>query len=355
VEHADMGSDDGTDIGKVIRSLRKASSLRQLAEVVLADPRAAIEDLRPILRPLTNRSVFRGRERAVAAWLIGSANWSDAQRNAISEALCVSVERAMKAKKPSRIVLRWFARAWCLTFIFCCALYWSDPLAVAVRLSDVILASTILTVVGYIVTLPLSVWVDNRSLRRSRRVIECLGQLGEAGSTATIATAYMHDPLRPAAASALARVAARLRPEDLGAVPGPSVPALCSALAKADARTTLAILQALTVIGDGRAVHAVEHLANWRADAVVGGGSAVTALEHMVNGLLTPDVRDAATRLLPILQQRAEESQAASQLLRPSMASGDGEKVLLRAAAAGAAADAPDVLVRASEQPGEPS
>jgi hypothetical protein len=158
---------------------------------------------------------------------------------------------------------------------------------------------------------------------------------------ATVAAAYAFDPLRELAASALSRIAAMLRPEDYGSLPNRTVPGLCYALAKAefplgggkpDPQTVMVVLQALGVIGDGRAIKAVERIAK---------------VSHII------EAREAATRLLPILHQRAAESQASGQLLRPSSAAADAQEVLLRAAAGSAETDSSEVLVRATAGPEE--
>jgi hypothetical protein len=131
------------------------------------------------------------------------------------------------------------------------------------------------------------------------------------------------------------KVAVRLVPEDHGTHAGETVPALCRALSRAaanayDDRAAPAILQALAIIGDGRAIGAVERAARKARRG---------------------EIREAAASLLPILQQRAAESQAPSQLLRASSATVGGEKVLLRAASGSTEADGPAVLLRASKGP----
>jgi hypothetical protein len=92
------------------------------------------------------------------------------------------------------------------------------------------------------------------------------------------------------------------------------------------------ILGVLSIIGDGRAQPTVGRLARRPGD---------------------PDVRDAATRLLSVLKERAEKSEASGLLLRPSHAAANAGQVLLRAASGIADSGTPETLVRASQSPGD--
>jgi len=88
-----------------------------------------------------------------------------------------------------------------------------------------------------------------------------------------------------------------------------TVPALSHALTVAPHETEPVILQALAMIGDERAIPAVEQL-----------------LKRATH----PEIRAAATGLLSILQQRARDNQAFSLLLRASNAPADAGQTLLR-------------------------
>jgi hypothetical protein len=179
----------------------------------------------------------------------------------------------------------------------------------------VLFLSAVFTVLGAIVSLPVSLpfsfWLDNRKLKRLYPAIEALDAVGRPASLAALATASRSWVLEKTAASALASVTARLRPDDYGALPSRTVPALCHALLGTPSQTVLVLLQALTVIGDGRAIPAVETL----------------SLQAM-----RPEVREAATQLLPLLQQRARNSRATATLLRASHAPAESSQILLRAA-----------------------
>jgi len=176
--------------------------------------------------------------------------------------------------------------------------------------SSLLVFAALLTVVGAVISIPLSVWLDHCKLRQFVPIVDALGEVGQPESTASLAKALVHKSLSEAASSALARVTARLRSEDYGTLPLETVPALCGAVYEVSSQTVLVILQALRMIGDGRAVRTVTYLSKFG---------------------LYAEIREAATDLLPILQQRERDSQAVSMLLRASQAPAEGKQTLLRA------------------------
>jgi hypothetical protein len=264
--------------------------------------------------------------------------------------LCRYIEQEIKARKPGRASIRWFVPVVCLALACCWASnqrraymmthypHFFDDMPASDLFADILMLFSGIAFPGAIVGLPMAIGFNIDMLGRLSLKVEALGRLGVPASIPTIVIAMLAGsplgivrPLRTVAVSALAEVTARLRPEDYAALPGQTVPLLCRALEQADPEAKLVVLQALAVIGDGRAIRAVERIAN------------MTQI---------PEVREAATNLLPILHQRAEESQAAGLLLRPSNATEDGEKVLLRAAAGGGAGtDEREMLMRGSERP----
>ena len=301
---------------KALLALRKQHPLRQQANATFLDPQAPVEDLQPVLRALTSTSRFRRNERAVASWLIAHANWTEDQRITLSEKLAVKVDKAAKGSRADRVLLRWFQRGMIASALFFCLLIVLftpsiRPIHIVGFCVSMLILSALLTVLCSFISLPLSLWMDHRRLRELSCTVEALGELGQPASIASLAKAAVHSPLRDAAASALKRVTAALRPEDLGALPGQPVPALCGVVTATAPETVLTALQALTLIGDGRAISTVEFLS--------------------VNAF-RPDVRDAAMKLLPILRQRDFEHQSSSLLLRASDVPTDSGQTLLRPA-----------------------
>lgn len=316
-----MSSNSNNQVIKMLRSLSRRNPLRKQAELVIADSCATIGDLQPILRAFGSKSVLRKREHIVACWLICNVNWTETQRIAMSENLSRLLESATNARKPVRVALRWFARG---VFVYA----WS----VGVLYSGILYLAGLdglwLCIAALYIFAPVCwfIWTSGYRLSRVRWIIEAMGDLAQPEVIGPIAIAQMFDPLRDAAAAALKEITANLRPEHYGALSFQTVPALCRALEFANRDIALVILKALTLIGDGRAIKAVERLAQ---------------------NPRTAEISNAAEQLLPILRQRELESKSSSQLLRASTASVDGKQELLRGVVA-IREDDPAVLVRAT-------
>ncbi len=282
---------------------------------MLANRLAPIEDTEPVLRAFKFRPGSRETEGAVAAWLVENAAWSDEQRDTITLALSARVETAIRSRKVAVHTCRWFFRGMSVSIILLAAsvLYhrwWEafvDPMGWIVAL---LIVSTVRPLIGAIITVPLSIILDNRMLNPMRRAVKLLGTTGGSGCIGTLAAAYIHQPMRVAAGSALKLVGARVRPSDYGALPGQTVPSLCGALAKTDPDIALVILNVLETIGDERAIDAVDR-------------------KRTIS--LSPEVQEVATRVLATLRRRAVENRTFSMLLRPSSAAPDVQQMLLRA------------------------
>jgi len=321
---------ENEQIQKIWRGLPPGDPLRRQAELLQSDAHATIGDIGPVLRALTGRSLFDDVGRAAAVRVAMNANWTEEQRSTITGVLSACVEKEIRTRRPGKLAARWFCRGMVLNTVFwtgCGAMTWSGQTMPDLWLIVLGLLSTsaVFTVLSSFVTAPLSVWYDNWRSLRLVSAVEVLGKLGRAPEMGPIALALTNGPLRAVAAQELPRIVDRLTPEDYGAMPSEAVPALCSSLSGVSVETALVILRALKVIGDGRAIFAVEYAAH--------------------NGA-SPEVREAAINLIPILNRRREESRTSSMLLRPSAASAETESTLLRAAAENADAHE-DQLVRA--------
>lgn len=314
-----MAANDNEEILKTIRSLRKANPLRRQAELVLADPGAKIEDLQPILSALQFGGVFNDKDHTVASWLITHSDWSCSQSVTMSKALCGSLYVAMSGWKSGGVGLRWSYPPLVLL-----ALYVASILSSARHVSFGLVMETL----AVVFCAPITVLMlrGKSKARQVKLVIESLGYVGEPDSIGALATAIRYGSLRDTVQASLAEVTYRLGPEHFGNLPAQTVPALCDALKKADNATILVILRALSIIGDGRAIRAVERLSLNPPTAEIG---------------------QAASDLLPILRQRDAESKAPTQLLRASETGADGKQELLRGVS-GTIADDPAMLVRAA-------
>ncbi|MCW3097048.1 MAG: hypothetical protein JWL77_2666 [Chthonomonadaceae bacterium] len=324
-----MESETKDSILNVLSILRKRHPLRQQVMSTFLDPQTPVQDLQPVLRALTGAFRPRKNEPLVAFWLIVHVSWTDDQRITLSKKLSITVDKAAKGRRLDRTLLRWFLRFMSVSALLFLFIY-SVPFRGLYRIAEIIvevgmislILSIPLTLAGYMVSLPLSLKIDRCKLAQLTSAVEALGELGQPACIASLAKATVHSP--QAAASALTRVMAGLQSDDLGALPGQTVPALCSVLTATSPETALVILQALTLIGDRRAIRNVESLSR----------------NHF-----RPEVREAATKLLPILRQRDLEHQSSSHLLRASNALPDSGQTLLRATQEQPTAD-PSQLLR---------
>jgi len=296
---------------EVCRTLRMENPLRKQVMAVIANPEALIRDARPILSALTTTSLFWDwkAERTVACWLIVHGTWSEEQRLSLSKTLLDSVAKMMQQRKPARIVLRLLRNTVIAASPFVLFLPWYDAM------SDALILLGSLSI-----CLPIYLATEGRNLDQFQTVLEALGTVGQPDSIVSLLAASQNMTLGEAATSALLNVLSRLTPDDYGTLPLQAVPTLCRALTnRTPPQTLLIILEVLSVIGDGRAISAVEDLAMRAVDT---------------------DVYEAAAKLLPILQQRHLDSQASSLLLRASHLPSDSGQTLLRAT---------------NEQPSDPS
>lgn len=304
------------NIEVMCRTLKEDDPLREQALAVLADPAAAPQNLQPVRKALFQPSLLRRTEREVASWLIAHAAWSEEQQEKLSEALSQDLERALKAGKPLWIAGRWVGGSLLTSQLLLLSvllfLPGSDPFRdVWEYLSATFVITLNLLLVGVSFCFPIAVMGMVHKLRALRPAIAALGKVGRADSLAILCRAGQRGTLRDAVTAALADVTARLTPADYATLSLKTMSALCQALTGISPPVTRVILRTLTVVGDGRAVRAVKYLAQ----------SAV----H-------PDIRESAARLLPLLQQRAQESKASAQLLRASGAPEESGRTLLRAA-----------------------
>lgn len=269
-----------------------------------------------MLQVLTSRR-FRDRSKIVAAaWIVSNANWSGEQRETISQELCKSLRWAMSGWSGG-FGLSWLYLVYVVATLELFAVYYFG-LGTAFAL---------LSFAAYmLVCLLLTKRETFSKLIQARVTLEALSKLADPTSLGTSANATKHAVVRDAATSALAKITANLRPEHFGAVPNDTVPSLCNALDWANTAESQVILNALAVIGDGRAIKTIERLSQ---------------------NPPTPEIGTAALELLPILRQREIESKAPAQLLRAGSRPQDKESELLRAVAAGGEHD-PNVLLRAS-------
>lgn len=301
---------------KAIRSLYTANPLRLQAEKLLANPSASIEDMKPILRAFSFGRFLRADEHTVAAWLVANTRWSDTKRASLSEKLGELLRNALSGWRSGGVALQWWYALVVTGIIF--AIFGGQD---HWRSTNYWFGLT-----AYYTALIILTRHDKYCrLRQTRLLIASICDLGHPNGIEALAGAIRQKYVSEIASFAMAGLVARLKPEHYSTAPANTVPSLCEALPKADVETTLVILRALGIIGDGRAIKDVERLSE---------------------NSPTPEISQAASELLPILLQREFDRNMQAQLLRASQEGPDERHDLLRAAAGGSEED-PELLLRA--------
>jgi len=133
-----------------------------------------------------------------------------------------------------------------------------------------------------------------------------------------VATEEYPQAARNGACLALRSILPSLGPSDYGLLNGACERNLTGMFATHDASTILCIIKALEFIGSGQSAGPVERLIRRKPTSHDAG--------------LFAEARIEAERVLPILQERKRQEEAASVLLRPSQVTADTAAVLLRPA-----------------------
>lgn len=345
---------------RLLHRLRRKRMFRNLA----ADPSSAVrlapDDINGLIALLSKADSNRWREQVVACWALGKAECeNEAVKQAAVRTLCAVLDKtvARRLRRNRKIAPPGFSKrtrnaiVWCalfgLAFAYPVNRLESDPtnpqMATLEMLRVWLLCATCLSFLAAPIITPISIALDMARNKRIRTAAAwALGRLPSVVSIEALAAASVESSakLRQAATASLQGALPLLTPEHYGQLPSDTVPSLCRAMntidnwffgpAWIDQGVRLRIHEALEKIGDGRAIPHVESLAR-------SAGSQA--------------VRDAAQRLLPILEERRQRDNNANMLLRASDTAVTSADQLLRAAT-GAATETPaDELMRPSTEP----
>ncbi len=332
VKQKQADSQQAEPVRSLEREWVRKRPMQALALQITGTECQSLEDIQLLLDALCNLS-WRGRkERDLAALLLGQVALTESQRQTCLATLLPFVERRMKSFSPNnlRTLGRWFCRSLPFSLLLLIwFLIWSltdsDFGIKGGSLFSLVVGLLILLAVfsGLTIpfTLPLSLHLDNRKMARLCPAVIALGHLRAPESIVTLAGAVTYKPLRTAATPALEQALAALTPDHFGALHSQTVPNLRAALDIADERLQATILEGLRHIGDGRAIRAVQRLADM--------GSIF------------------AREILPILKARQEQENQSTMLLRAASAGTSASGHLLRPAGAASATD-PQELLRAA-------
>jgi hypothetical protein len=277
-------------------------------------------DITPLLAALEPASRRPWREQVLAAQLLSELPLSELERQRAAAVLGAIVGETGPRSNRKRRNRHWLERTATLSLMITAGLLASSlhTLSLWPEDTDLLVQTwgcwTLFTILLSPLVWPVSEILEDLHFCRVRAAgIRALARLQSAELAGSSVRALLHTLgmrlsagsgwVRKAAAETLPEMLAHLTPEYYGQLDPKLAPAMCRALEYGDETLTLALLQALERVGDGRAVRSVEALA----------GEGFLASWHT-----TPAVRTEAHRVLPILIARREQENAAKLLLRAS-------------------------------------
>jgi hypothetical protein len=335
----------GTMSGKPQFESREEERIFRLAEGLLPDNstrQIALQYLRyrtwpedtveHLMQALLISSGFRWKEQELAITLLGHFTLTTEEQAQVSPSLC----RILTKKQWDNYILLYFTRVAMMGIITTPFVYlWTGIPWEAAGLIWTLLSSGLL---WSLPMLPISSALEDTHLNRLRAAaLRTCGRLQITGAIDMVAEMLFEGAggqqtlgclqVREAAAEALPSILAALTPEHYGRLPIEAMPKLCRTLYHPDDSLVMRVLEALEIVGDGRAV---------------------TDVERMVTRGRTPQLRTEAARILPVLKERQSRENAPFVLLRASAAPAETPDILLRPAL-NAPATEPQELLRASE------
>jgi len=318
-----------------VRHLRRKSRLRGLAERLLKEGPQPIEDATYLLNILTHPKGGKTKERQVAVWILGQAQLTPEQRSLCAVALMKSISMDLASTYTTRYCLRvsGILGLLAVTLILLGAfVFWIKGLPGDTDLFPIVLATIcLLGAIAFFLASPIVLAGEVYRRPRFQSLVTALGNLRLPESLGILATAAVKSPSRETALAALRQVLPILPAGQYRLPFSEAVPSLCRLLGHKDEEVVLDMLGALEQIGDGQALRPVERLAETGR---------------------TAGIRAEARRILPVLQERAQQESAPKVLLRASQAAAPPPDTLLRPTAAGTMG--PEQLLRAGQREEEP-
>lgn len=326
---APPSSDASEDLGASIRHLPPDSPVREIVADIAA--RRPLPSLQPLIGALMTLAPKRWKQKAVLARAIGQADAGERDREVAASVLCGVLENRPQEKFGTRL-LRGLGWA-CLFIIPLQPVNWLVMyLLTIIPPADYNIAPyTLLQYIEYVlsglvrylqwpslVALPaLSLCWDRVRYRRANCVRDAaaraLGHLGVPDSVPTLARALSDRDhgVRQSAAAALEETLPALTSEHYGLLDAQAVTNLGRALQEGEEALTARLLEALEKVGTSQAIPFVER--------------------ETAKGP-TQAIRDQASRVLAVLEERRKLDRQRETLLRPATAPDAPSEVLLRPA-----------------------
>lgn len=307
-----------------IRRVRRRSLLTPDVLAQLGQSRLPTQTLHALLTMLEGPFEEHWEERTAAVWALGLAHLTPRQQQTVSYALCHVLRRKMLTGRVHKE--RWLDPPLVLVAIPCllCWLFALLAHTSEAQGSPVVFQAGALFGSVYIAqrfnhSLKTSALIRDNRLRAAAAT--ALGRIGSTHSIPTLARAALdgNTSVRHAAVPALQACLTNLTPAYPGEMEADVIPNLCRLLERAREQLThnsaraselaLSILDALTIIGDGRAASTVRNL---------------------INTGWTAPVNRAAKDLLPLLLARQQQETDQRVLLRGAATPCDTPQTLLR-------------------------
>src|SRR5579884_585734 len=304
-----LGEEERVDIQRLLHRLPRRHPLRPCILALLEEaplPAEAAE----IVRAAQFSPGGRWEERALAAWALGLM---PARCASHVERLCELPESLAPPSLRALFTTISLAAVPALLIGFDIAGKRGHPSpALTLSIALILALTPIFYPIVFLLTIPLAYALQAARTNRVRALAALsLGRLRDPQSLGTLAGAAAEGSgtVRKHAISALRHLLPLLSCEHYGRIGSQAVPHLCRLLSHPRERFVLEILDALGKVGDGRAVPAVE----WIAEQ----GETVW-------------LQEAAQRILPVLRQRLQQESAPRTLLRAACLPDPAPESLLR-------------------------
>lgn len=299
---AGMDAEAAAILKRLVRHTPARWPVRDIGERMLSGQPLTTADVNVLLSYLGESSNARWSAKELSARLLGEARLDDGQREAAGEALLRVLTRSHKQDKlggARRGIIR-TAKISLVSLAVC----WALGGHTVAQFAAVLLSSFLICVVP---VMGVSAAIEQSRVDRARAAAAAsLGKLRVKPSVHALADLVTEpwarqtqgwSSIRTAARPAIRMLLASLTRGDYGQLPPQTVPALCRLLRQSSELMALEILRAFELIGDGRAVDVVEQVNAHGA---------------------TPELRNAAGRLLPTLLERRRQERDQERLLRPA-------------------------------------
>jgi hypothetical protein len=331
----------------LLKFLRRRDPVRAPVEALLLGEQPPLEVTFALFQTLEGCFGFKWRRAELAAWALGRVPLTPPQHRLAAELLERIVPLRDWPNGDERLA-HGLLRTVAVSIVFCIAVFGDNlirnPESFLNGFIVYLLSCLPLCIPLALLVFPISGIIEDIRLNRVRAAAaESLGRLGEPTSAGILAQTILQTSglnlrqtvgcrdIGHAAVHALPAVLSNLTPEHYGQLPAHSVSRLCALLLEAQEPLALLILEALGKVGDG---------------------SAVADVRWMAYRSQVPRLREAAARILPILEQRQQMENAPKVLLRAAAAPVASADTLLRPASGGAVQADPQQLLRASNPQG---